>query len=134
MQWVLIAESQGCNFKYPVGVSPGLKSLLMSKIMKSKRDLELVTNLALGCKFCVKKNSFFVNPSPGQCWWFNTKWFLCYSKYCIYKFMQSNSQPDNYSSFIWPFERTEKRKKLEIKEKNNKKFNIFRTKVAFWIK
>ena len=26
MQWILISESEGCNFKYSLGVCPGLES------------------------------------------------------------------------------------------------------------
>ena len=78
-------------------------SLLMDKIVKNKRGLELITTLSLCCKTWLEKY-FFSDLSPGQFWWFSTKGFLSYFKHFIWKFMQANSQGHNYSSSIWPFE------------------------------
>ena len=77
--------------------------LFMGKAMKNRKGLKLVTNLPSGCKTHLER-SFFSYLSPRQFSWFNTNWFLSYSKNYICYFMQANSQRHNYSSFIWNFE------------------------------
>ena len=65
-------------------------SLLMGKIIKNKRSLELGP-VALQATKQVQKNSFISYVLSDQVWWCNIKWFFSYSKNYICKFMQANS-------------------------------------------
>ena len=64
------------------------KSLLMYKVSKNKRGLELV---ALQVTTQVQKKSFICYILSDQAWWCNVKQFLSYSKNYTWKFMQVNS-------------------------------------------
>ena len=52
----------------------------------------------------VKNNFVFSDLSLREFWWFNTKWFLSYSKNFICEIMQTNLRSHNYSSLIFLFE------------------------------
>ena len=104
------------------------QSLLMDKIIKSKRDLELVTSHSLGYKTNSEKSLFFNNHIlSDQAWWYNRKWFLSYSKNYICKFMQANSWHHKLFHFhlsfrIWKvWKGREKTQKIEYLE-NEKSF------------
>ena len=78
-------------------------SLLMDKIIKNKRGLELGP-VALQATKQVQKNSFISYVLSDQVWWCNIKWFFSYSKNYICKFMQANSWHHELFLFICPFE------------------------------
>ena len=90
-------------------------SLLMDKIIKNKRGLELGP-VALQATKQVQKNSFISYVLSDQVWWCNIKWFFSYSKNYICKFMQANSW--HHSTSICPFESL----KFGKETKNTQKF------------
>ena len=65
-----------------------MQFLLSDRVIKNKRDLELVT---LQVTKQVWKNDFISYKLSDQIWWYNIKWFLSYSKNCICKFKPANS-------------------------------------------
>ena len=66
------------------------QSLLMVKVIKNKRGLELVTCHSSDYKIS-SQNLFISYILSDQVWWCNIKRFLSYSKNYICKFMQANS-------------------------------------------
>ena len=62
----------------------------MDKVIKDKRDLELVTSFSSGYKK-IQEKSFISYILSDQVWWWNIKGFLSYSKNYTCKFMQTNS-------------------------------------------
>ena len=48
----------------------------MDKIMKNKRDLELVSSRSSGYEASSFKNSFISYVLPNHVWWYNIKRFL----------------------------------------------------------
>ena len=63
------------------------QSLLVEKVIKKKRVLELVTSPSSDYEI-----SFFISYIlSDQVSWHNIKWFLSYCKNYICKFMQANS-------------------------------------------
>ena len=65
------------------------QSLLIDKVMKNKRGLELVTSCFSGYKTSSQKFLYYILSD--QVWWCNIKWFLSYCKNYTCKFMQANS-------------------------------------------
>ena len=65
------------------------QSLLMERISKNKRGLELVTSHSSVAKQ-VQKYCFICYTLPDQVWWCNVQQLLTYSKNYIFKFMQVN--------------------------------------------
>ena len=63
------------------------QSLLIGRIIKNKRGLELVTSHFSGYETS-SKYSFIHYILSDQVWWHNVKQFLSYSKNYICKFMQ----------------------------------------------
>ena len=98
-------------------------SLLMDKIIKNKRGLELGP-VALQATKQVQKNSFISYVLSDQVWWCNIKWFFSYSKNYICQFMQANSWHHELFLFICPFESLKFGKERKKKHKN---LNISRT-------
>ena len=74
----------------------------MDKIMKNRSDWNLLP-VSLWLVKHVKNNFVFSDLSLKEFWWFNTKWFLSYSKKFICEIMQTNLR-HNYSSLIFLFE------------------------------
>ena len=74
----------------------------MNKVIKNKRDLELVSSGSPGCERN-SENSFISYILSDQVWWCNIKWLLSYFKNCICKFMQANSWPYKLFHSICPF-------------------------------
>ena len=66
------------------------ESLLMDKVIKNKRAMELVTSRYSGYKTS-SKNSFISYILSDQVWWYNIERFLSYFKNYNCKFMQVNS-------------------------------------------
>ena len=78
------------------------QSFIMNKVIKNKRDLELV----LSCSSGYQKSSFISYILSDQVWWCNTKRLLSYFENCICKFMQTSSWHHkllyfHLSFFIW---------------------------------
>ena len=67
-----------------------IQSLLMDKVIKNKRGLELWP-VSLQVRKQVQKNLFISYLLSDQVWWCNTKRFFSYSKTYTCKFMQPNS-------------------------------------------
>ena len=78
------------------------QSLLMDKVTKNKRGLELVTSPPSGYKTSSQKN-FFSYILSEQVWWCNIKRFLSYSKNYTSKFMQANARHHELFHFHLPF-------------------------------
>ena len=108
----------------------------MDKVIKNKRDLELVTSRSSGYKTS-SKNSFIIYILSDQFRWYNIKQFSSYSKNYIWKFMQANSWHKLFyfhlSLWIWKVWKGKKLQKSEYLE-NKKSFfdeikNFFH---SFW--
>ena len=70
------------------------QSLLVDKVIKNKKGLELVTSHSYKARQVTKqvdKNSFVSYVLSDQVWWCYIKRFLSYSKNYICKFVQANS-------------------------------------------
>ena len=115
-----------------------IQSLLMGKVIKNKRDLNLVTSHSSYYKTS-SENSYFSYILSDQVWWCNINRFLNYSKTYICKFMQANSWHHKLFHFrlsFWIWKVWEGREKLQKTEylENEKSFldeikNIFH---SFW--
>ena len=79
-------------------------AILMDKIIKNKRRLELLTSCSSGYKTSSEKFLYYLFYLSDQVWWCNMKWFLSYSKNFICKFIQAKSCIMNYSTSICTFE------------------------------
>ena len=102
------------------------QSLLMNKIIRNKRDLELVTNHYSDYETS-HKNFFISYILSDQVWSCNIKRFLSYSKITPEYLCKPNHNIINYSTSICPFESG----KCGIKKKENyKNLNISKTKRA----
>ena len=75
------------------------QSLLMDRVIKIKRGLELVTSRSASYKTSSEKLLMLSD----QVWWYNIKEFLSYSKNYICKFMQANSWHHKLFYFHLPF-------------------------------
>ena len=75
-------KSQSCFFFQP-------QSLLMDKVIKNKRGLDLVTSRS--SSYETSSEDYFISYILSHhVWWYIIKQFLSYSKNNIYKFMQAN--------------------------------------------
>ena len=79
------------------------QSLLIGRIIKNKRGLELVTSHFSGYETS-SKYSFIHYILSDQVWWHIVKQFLSYSKNYICKFMQLSSWHDKLFISSCPFE------------------------------
>ena len=71
----------------------------MDKIIKNKRDLELVTTHASDYEASSEK---FLYVSSDQVWWCNRRWFLSYSNVTSGNLCKAIQDIIDYSSFwIW---------------------------------
>ena len=75
----------------------------MDKVIKSKRNLELVTSCSLGYQ-TIQKHSFISYVLSEQVWWCNTKWLLSYSKKLSANLCKPIHDIINYSTSTCPFE------------------------------
>ena len=111
------------------------QSLLMDKVIKNKRGLDLVNSLYSATKQ-VQKNSFIRYRLSDQVWCCNVKQFLSYSKNYICIFMQVNSWHHklfhfHLSLWIWKvWKRREKITKIWIFRERKELF-IWNTKTFF---
>ena len=78
------------------------QSLLMDKVIKNKRDLELVTSHSSGYKLS-SKYAFIRYMLSDQVWWCNVNQFLNNSKNYICKFMQVNWWHHKLFQSHWSF-------------------------------
>ena len=95
----------------------------------------VVASLSLAFKTYLENFLFWWSR---QFWWFNTSgfWVILKITYYICQFMQANSQRQNYSIFIWPFEsgKWKEREKLQkTGDLKNKKSFLDEVKSIFHI-
>ena len=100
------------------------KTLLMNKVIKNRRGLELVT-VTLQVTKQVQKNSFICYKLSDHVWWCNVKQFLSYSKNYNCKFMQANPWHHKLFHFLLSFWI------WKVWKGREKFLNILRTKRAF---
>ena len=109
------------------------QSLSMDKIIKNKKELQLVTSRSSCYGKSSEKVLYFVLFD--QVWWCNIKWFSSYSKNYICKFMQANSWHHNYSTSMCPSEsgncRKEGKKLQKFKYLENEKSFLYEIKNIF---
>ena len=110
------------------------QSLLMCKVIKNKRNLQLVTSRSSGYKTC-SENSFISYILSDQVWWCNIKQLLTYFKNYICKFMQTSSWHHKlfhfYLSFcIWKV--SKRRKKVTKIWISHEQKELFRWNKKHW--
>ena len=109
----------------------------MDKVIKNKRDLELVT-VTLQVTKQVHRNFLVSYILSDQIWWFDIKWFLSHSKNYTCKFMQTNSWHHKLSTSICSFEsgncrkEEEKLQRFEYLEVEKSFFDQIKIIHSFW--
>ena len=89
-EWGLSKTFQKVNLKSKFFLS--ISVLLMDKIIKNKRRLEIVIIVPLQVIKQVQNNFFISYIISDQVWWYNMKWFLSYSKNYAFKCIQADAQ------------------------------------------
>ena len=95
------------NLKQPLRARNSFKgkirtqSLLIDKVIKNKRGLELVNSRSSGYEKSWEKFLYILSD---QVWWRNVKLFLSYSKITFANLFKPIHDIINYSTSICPFE------------------------------